>query len=163
MQTTRSLAFLAAMMITILPVSSAQTNPYRQALQTKGYTINTVALSPTSIGTRSLRTSPTLAAEVLVEVQNFFPRALEPTLLINGKPAGYSAGVAEVREDGATVLRFIVEDASVLEENAPLAVQMGDDESTRGQLMTPLDRSAITPLPEADAQRLGLRRNVFEE
>jgi hypothetical protein len=163
MSITRSTPFIEILMAAILVVSSAHANPYRQPLQTRGYTVNTVAVPPISIGAETVRASPMLAAEVLVEVQNFMPRALEPTLLVNGEPAGRSAGIAEVREDGTTVLRFIVENASVLQDNASLAVQMGDDESTRGQLMTPLDRSAIKPLSEADAQRSGLKRNLFED
>jgi hypothetical protein len=153
----------AVVAVAMLSITGSYANPYREALQAKGYEIKTVALPPARIGTASLRDAPTLAAEVLVEVQNYFPRALEPILLVDGRPAGYSAGIAEVRDDGTTVLRFIVEDASLLQEDASLAVQMGDDADTRGQLMTPLSRAAIAPLPASEAERLGLKQSLFEE
>ena len=105
--------------MTLASGAKTQSNPYRSPLQPSAYKVNTVAVEPSQIGSLTLRDAPALAAEVLVEVDNYFPRALEPILLIAGEPAGFSAGIAEVRDDGMTVLRFIVDDPSMLKGGGP--------------------------------------------
>lgn len=140
-------------------VIAEEDNPYRSALQAESYEIEAAVLESARIGSVTLREEPELVARVHVRIRNYLPRALEPTLLINGEKTGYSIGVVDV-EDDVTTVGFVVPQHALLQDGAKIAVQMGDDEETRSSLERPVSRSAIKPLDENAAKDFGLPRQL---
>jgi len=130
-------------------------NPYVQPLKPVGFRARAVVLPPRRIGATVIRSQQALAVEIQVQVRDYMPRDMEPTLLINGAPAGVSAGVMDVQGD-VTTLGFVVEKPDLLQEGATLALQVGDVGGTRAAVRGVLRRAVIEPLPEDEAQRSGL-------
>lgn len=130
-------------------------NPYVQPLKPKGFTVQAVGLPSRSVGSTTLRARAALAVVVRVEVEDYVPRGLEPTLLIDGRPAPAPSGVTGV-QGSVTTLSFLVETPDALRDGASLALQWGDDAKTRVQVPGALRRDAIQPAASDETQRLGL-------
>lgn len=139
-------AFLVLAATVVLPVA-AQRGLYDKALDPKGFAAQAIILPTRSIGATVLRAKPALAVEVLVEVEDYLPRALEPVLLINEKPVTGSTRVVGV-EGRMTTLGFLIEEPGLFQEGATLHVQMGDEANTRALIPGTLSRDRIRLLPD---------------
>jgi hypothetical protein len=137
-----------------VPAGHAQ-DAYLQPLKPTGFSAQAVALPPRSIGSTTLRARAALGVMVRVTVEDFIPRGLEPTLVIDGIAMSTPSGVTGV-QGRITTLSFLVESPEALRDGASLAVQWGDDPRTRAQVPGSLRREAIQPADPGDTQRLGL-------
>lgn len=150
------LAIMLSLMGAILVASAGHAqNPYLDPLKPTGFSLQAVTLSPRAVGSTTLRARPTLAVAVRVTVEDYIPRGLEPTLLIDGAPVPAASGVAEV-QGRVTTLVFLVEDPDLLKDGARLALQLGDDPKTRVQVPGVLRRAAIQAPDQEEVRRLGL-------
>jgi len=139
----------------LFSAASAGQNPYTQPLKPKGFSANAIALPPRTVGKTVIRARHSLAVEIRVEVEDYLPRNMEPTLMIDGVPVVGPSGVAGV-EGKITTLFFVVEKPELLKDTAPLTIQMGDDERTRAAVPGTLQREKIKPLDPNEAKRLDL-------
>jgi hypothetical protein len=140
--------------ILLAPVGYAQ-GPATPPLRPTGFTMQAVGLPPRAIGSTTLRGRSSLAVAIRVTVEDYLPRGLEPTLVIDSAPVSAVSGIAGV-QDRVTTLSFLVEDPNILKDNASLALQWGDDQRTRVEVPGVLRRGAIqTPDPD-ESRRLGL-------
>lgn len=135
--------------------ASAGQNPYTQPLKPKAFTASATALPPRTIGKTVIRAKHSLAVEIRVEVEDYLPRNMEPTLMIDGVPLVGPSGVAGV-EGKITTLFFVVEKPDLLKDKATLTIQMGDDERTRAVVPGALQRDKIKPLDPNETKRLDL-------
>jgi len=134
--------------------STAQ-NPYLQPLKPTGFSLQAVALPPRAIGSTTLRARGVLAVAIRVTVEDYVPRGLEPTLLINGVPVPTASGVTAV-QGRMTTLTFLVEGPELLKDGATLALQMGDDPKARAEVPGVLRRETIQAPDPDEVRRLGL-------
>jgi len=133
----------------------AQRGPYQKPLEPKGFTAQATVLPARSIGTMVLRAKPALAIEVLVQVEDYLPRALEPVLVINEQSVVVPTRIVNV--DGrTTTLGFLLERPELIRESATLGLQMGDDVTTRAQIPGKLSRDQIRPIRDEELKRHGL-------
>lgn len=130
----------------------AQGDLYQKPLAPKGVATQARVLPARSIGTTVLRARPELAIEVLVQVEDYLPRALEPVLVIDGRPLAVPTRVVGV-EGRTTTLGFLLEQPGLFREGAALDVQMGDDEKTRARVPGTLSRQQIRPAPPEELKR----------
>lgn len=130
-------------------------SPYEQPIKPTGFSLQALALPPRAIGSTTLRAKGALAVAVRVTVEDYIPRGLEPTLLIDGTPVPAASGMTAA-QDRVTTLTFLVEAPHLLKEGATLALQMGDDPKTRTEVPGVLRRGAIQPPDPAEVRRLGL-------
>ncbi|HXF38683.1 MAG TPA: hypothetical protein VN687_03125 [Blastocatellia bacterium] len=138
-----------------LSAASASQNPYTQPLKPKGFSANAIALPPRTIGKTVIRAKHSLAVEIRVEVEDYLPRNMEPTLMIDGVAIVGPSGVAGV-EGNITTLFFVVEKPELVKDKAVLTIQMGDDERTRAAVPGTLQRDKIKPLSLNETKRLEL-------
>ena len=108
-----------------------------------------------AFGSTTLRARSALAVEIRVTVEDYLPRGLEPTLLIDRLPVRAPSGITAV-QGRMTTLSFLVENPELLRDGAMLALQMGDDPKTRVQVPGILRRDAIQAPDVNEARRLGL-------
>jgi hypothetical protein len=139
----------------LVPLEAAAQRPYLQPLKTTGFTARAVVLPPRTIGKTVIRTKHALAVEIRVQIENYLPRGLEPTLFIEEVPVVAASGVIGV-EGHVTTLGFLVEKPEILKEGATLALQMGDDVQTRSRVPGVLRREMIRPLDPDETRRWGL-------
>jgi len=130
-------------------------NPYLQPLKPTGFSLQALGLPPRAIGSTTLRARAALAVAVQVTVEDYLPRGLEPTLLIDGVPVTAASGITGV-QGRVTTLSFVVETPSPLRDGATLALQLGDDPTTRAQVPGVLRRDAIKAPDSDEVRRLGL-------
>ena len=142
----RLLLFLGCT-LALTPAARAAENPYQRPMKAKGFTARAVALPARSVGETVLRTAPAVGVEILIQVEDYLPRGLEPTLLIDGKPAKVASGVRSVQAR-LTTLGFLIESPGVWKEGATLALQMGDDKRTRASVPGTLHRKQVRPLDQ---------------
>ena len=128
---------------------------YNRPLKPRGFTAQAVVLPPRKIGQTDIRADNTLAVEIQVQVNDYLPRALEPVLVIDGKPVKSRSRVVKVEGD-TTTLGFILEQPDVLKDEATLSVQMGDEEKTRARVPGELRHERIKPLDKVESDRLRL-------
>ena len=130
-------------------------NPYRTPLEPVGFEAHAVVAPPVAPPGEEILKTTRLAVEIRVELADYLPRGLEPVLVIGGEPVETPTRIVSV-EDGVTTLGFLVDEAALLREGASLAVQMGDEESTRAALPATLRLRDIAPLDAEAARELGL-------
>lgn len=130
-------------------------NPYLQPLKPTSFSLQAVGLPPRALGSTTLRARAALAVAVRVAVEDYVPRGLEPTLLIDGAPVPAASGVTGV-EGRVTFLSFLVEAPELLRDGANLALQLGDEPKTRVQVPGVLRRDAIQAPDQNEVRRLGL-------
>lgn len=129
-----------------LAVSSALAdNPYLEPLKPKTFTAGAVVLPAREIGTMTFREKRTLAVEIQVQLEDFLPRNMEPTLLINGVPVEGGTRVVRV-EDRVTTIGFMVEQPQLLTEGAVLSVRMEDVPGTQAKVPGELRQANIKGL-----------------
>lgn len=156
MRRTLLFAFAAALTAgTFTAAAQDSSDAYRRPLKPRGFTARAVVLPPRKIGDSDVRAESTMAVEVLVDVQDFLPRALEPVLLIDGKPVKSRSRVVKVEGD-ITTLGFTLDKPAQLKDDAKLSVQMGEEEQTRARVPGELRLERITPLDKGEAERLKL-------
>lgn len=119
---------------------------YLEPLNIKGFEAHAVAFQAKPAATQ-------LGVEFQVQVVNYLPRGLEPTLIIDGVPLLTRSRVVGVEGD-VTTLGFLVDTPAPLKDGAILAIQMGDEVRTRSRVPETLKVDAIKPLEGAEA--LGL-------
>ena len=147
-----ALSLLGVTLVT--PLGHTQT-PSLQVLKPTGFSAQAVALPPRAIGSTTLRARAALAVVIRLAVEDYVPRGLEPTLLIDGVVTPAASGVTGV-QGRTTTLSFLVESADALKDGASLALQWGDDPKTRAQIPGTLRRDAIQPADPSETGRLGL-------
>ena len=155
MRMARRTLLLIGFALALAGVSAAAENPYRQPLKAKGFSARAVVLPARSVGRTVMRAESALAVEIRIQVEDYFPRALEPTLFIDGKPVRAASGIAGV-QGRITTLSFVIEEPGPLKDNATLALQMGDDKRTRSPVPGRLRRHQIHPLEQAETERAKL-------
>ena len=121
-------------------------------MRPKGFTSRAVVLPPRSIGKTVIRPQPALAVDIRIEVEDYVPRGMEPTLLINGKPVPAASGLVKVGGKVST-LSFVIDQPAALEEGAALELQMGERVESRTRVPGVLRRKEIRPLDLKEAQR----------
>jgi hypothetical protein len=126
---------------------------YHRPMKPRGFEARAVVLRPRKIGTTDIRDSNALAVEVQVEVQDYLPRALEPVLVIDGKPVKSRSRIVKVEGD-TTTIGFVLEKPDQMKDDAKLSVQMGDEEQTRARVPGELRFDKIKPLDKDDSQQL---------
>jgi hypothetical protein len=130
-------------------------SPYLDPLRPTGFSLHAVGLPPRAIGSTILRAQGTLAVAVQVTVEDYVPRGLEPTLLMDGVPILVASGVTGVH-GRVTTLSFLVERPGLLKDGAILGLQLGEDPKTRTQIPGVLRRDTIQAPDPDEARRLGL-------
>jgi hypothetical protein len=131
-------------------------NPYQTPLKPSGFEARAVAVPPLALpGELAPEAAAHLGVEIRVQVTDYLPRALEPTLVIDGEPIEARTRIVAVEGD-VTTLGFLVDTPEHLKDGASLAVQMGEDETTRASLPTVLRLEEIRPLDPAEAKKHGL-------
>jgi hypothetical protein len=130
-------------------------NPYLQPLKPTGFSLQAIGLPPRALGPTTLRAQGTLAVAVRVTAEDYIPRGLEPTLLIDGVAIQTASGITGV-QGRVTTLSFLVEAPGPLRDGATLALQLGDDPKTRVQVPGVLRREGIQAPDPDDVRRLGL-------
>jgi len=129
--------------------------PPRPPIEPKGFVTAAVALPARSIGATVVRAKPALAVEFRVDVANYVPRDMEPTLVLDGTPTSGPSGVLGVHE-GITTLGFIVERPDRLRDGAAVALQYGPDERNRVSVPGVFQRADVRPLAPDEAKNLKL-------
>ena len=153
----RRLVMALSMFLSVLAALPAVAqSPYSQPLKPTGVTLQAVALPARSIGQTVMRAKSTLAVAVQVAVEDYLPRGLEPTLLIDGVPAKTAGSGVVGMEGRVTTLSFVLDSPALLKDGAELAIQMGDDARTRAAVPGRLRRQGIQPLDQSETQRRGL-------
>jgi hypothetical protein len=130
-------------------------NPYQAPLKPAGFEARAVAVPPVAPPGQPAPAAAHLGVEIRVQVADYLPRALEPTLVIDGEPIEARTRIVAV-EGAVTTLGFLVETPERLKDGASLAVQMGEDETTRAPLPAVLRLEEIRPLDPAEAKEHGL-------
>lgn len=130
-------------------------NPYLEPLKPQSYKANAIIAPSRQLGAEVLRKGGTLGVEIQVEVQDFLPRALEPTLVIDGVPVRGPHRIVKV-QDRITTLGFLVEKPELLKDGASLAVRMGDDKQTQAKVPGALSQENIQPLAEEKAKQMNM-------
>ena len=136
------------------PIFVGAQSPYLEPLKVKGFEAHAVAFQVRP-ATPQEPAATRLGVETQVQVVNYLPRALEPTLIIDGAPLPARSRVVSVEGD-VTTLGFLVDSPAPLKDGAILAIQMGDEVRTRSRVPGVFKLDAIRPLEAAEAQRLGL-------
>lgn len=143
-------------LLQIFGVTFCTAGPYQEPPKPEGWTARAMVLPPQPAATDAARQKAALAVEVLVAIRDFLPRDMEPTLWIGDLRADTRSRVVKV-EGGVTTLGFLVENPKLLREDAPLAVQTGEDAKTRAAVpggTLKLDR--IAPADPAELRRFNL-------
>jgi formate/nitrite transporter len=112
-------------------------------------------VSTRAIGSTTLRARSSLAVAIRVTVEDYLPRGLEPTLVIDGAPVSAVSGIAGVR-DRVTTLSFLVEDPNILKDSASLELQWGRRSADAREVPGVLRRGAIQSPDPDESRRLGL-------
>jgi hypothetical protein len=146
---------LSLLALTLLPLAVHAQGLAVPPLRPTGFTVQAVGLPARAIGPTTLRARPALAAAVRVTIEDYVPRGMEPTLLIDGAPVPAASGITDVQGQ-VTTLSFLVENPDLLKEGATLAVQLGDDPKTRVAVPGVLRRGAIQAPDPDESRRLGL-------
>lgn len=141
-------------LVLLAPVGHAQ-GPAAPPLRPTGFTVQAVGLPARAIGSTTLRARSALAAAVRVTVEDYIPRGIEPTLLIDGVPVAAASGITGV-QGRVTTLTFLVENPDLLKDGAPLALQPGDDAKTRAPISGVFRRESIRSADPDESRRLGL-------
>jgi len=149
MRRTMTILVVVGIALTLARVAAATESRYERPLKAKGFTTRAIVLPARTVGETVIRAKPALAVEIDIQVENYLPRGLEPTLLIDGKPVKVASGVAGV-EGQLTTLSFVIEDPGLLKDGVRLGLQMGDDQRTRSSVPGTLRRNQIRPLEQAD-------------
>lgn len=131
------------------------TDAYRRPLKPRGFNARAIVLRPRKIGNTDVRLNSSLAVEVQVEVQDYLPRALEPVLVIDGKPVKSRSRIVKVEGD-TTTIGFVLDKPELVKDDAKLSVQMGEEEETRARVPGELRLERIKPLDKSDAEQLNL-------
>src|SRR3954469_22471908 len=100
-------------------------NPYSRPMKPMGLSAQGVALPARSIGPNVLRARPSVAIEVLVHVEDFLPRALEPRLIVDGQLVQAPSRVVDV-DGNVTTIGFLLEKPALVRDGAKVEIQMGD-------------------------------------
>jgi hypothetical protein len=146
---------LNLMALVLLPLVSHAQSPPAPTVRPTGFTVQAVGLPPRTIGSTTLRARGALAVAVRVTVEDYLPRGMEPTLLIDGVPVPAASGITGV-QGRVTTLSFFVENPDYLKDGASLALQLGDDPKATATIPGVLRRDSI-PSPDPDeSRRLGL-------
>ncbi len=153
-------SFVPVLGLALIAVEAAAQAPSPQppsprVLKPLGFSARAVVLPARSIGSTVVRAASALAVTIEVQVEDYLPQGLEPTLLIDGAPAPGPSGVVGVR-DRVTTLGFVVDRAVLLRDGATLSLQMGEDLRTRVQIPGALRLEGIRPLDQAETQRWGV-------
>ncbi len=130
------------------------------AVTPQRFSAQAVVVPARSIGDSVLRAQPTLAVQFQIEVQDYLPRGMEPTLVIDTIPVRGGSGIVSV-QGRVTTLGFLVEDPALLRDGAVIQLQLGDDPRTRAQVPGALRLQQIQP-PGEDAVR-GLSLPTLEQ
>lgn len=130
-------------------------NPYQAALRPTSFEAKAVVAPAVAPPGEVVRKPARLGVEIRVEFSDYLPRGLEPVLVIGGESIKTATRIVSV-EDGVTTVGFLVDEAGLLREGASLAVQMGDEESTRAALPASLRLQEIQPLDSESARSLAL-------
>jgi hypothetical protein len=138
-----------------LPPGVGAQAPAAPLLRPTGFTAQAIGLPPRAIGSTTLRARGALAVAVQVTVEDYIPRGLEPTLLIDGVPVPAASGITSV-QGRVTTLSFVVENPDLLKDGAALALQLGDDAKTRAAVPGTLRRDSIRNPDPDESRRLGL-------
>jgi hypothetical protein len=149
----RGIVALTLAALLVLPLAGRAQGP--PPLRPTGFTVQAVALPARAIGATPVRARATLAASIQVTVEDYAPRGMEPTLLIDGVAVPAASGISGV-QGRVTTLTFLVDDPDLLKDGATLALQMGDDPKTRAPIPGVLRRAAIRSPDPDEARRLGL-------
>jgi len=121
-------------------------------MRPKGITSRAIVLPPRSIGKTVIRPQAALAVDIRIEVEDYVPMGMEPTLLIDGKPVPAASGVVGVKGNIST-LSFIIEQPSTLKDGATLDLQMGERVKSRVRVPGVFRTEEIRPLAPKDAQQ----------
>lgn len=141
-------------LVLLAPVGHAQA-PASPPLRPTGFTVQAVGLPARAIGSTTLRARSALAVAVRVTVEDYVPRGIEPTLLIDGVPVAAASGITGV-QGRVTTMSFFVENPDLLKDGAPLALQLGDDAKTRAPIPGVFRRESIASPDPDESRRLGL-------
>jgi hypothetical protein len=121
-------------------------------MRPKSFTSRAIVLPPKSIGKVTIRPQAALAVDIRIEVEDYVPMGMEPTLLIDGKPAIATSGLVEVKGNIST-LSFIIEQPATLKDGATLGLQMGERVKSRVQVPGVFRTEKIRPLAPRDAKQ----------
>ena len=149
--------FLALLAIILSAISlgaleSTSQNPYLEPLKPKSFSAQAVAVPVSKPGTLAREQQQTLAVEIQVQFEDFLPRNMEPTLLIDGVPV--DGGTRVVKTEGhMTVIGFLVKRPQLLKDGAALQVRMGDAPGTQAKVPGMLQRNDIRPLASQPARQ----------
>ena len=80
-------------------------NPYLQPLKPTGFSLQAIGLPPRALGPTTLRAQGTLAVAVRVTAEDYIPRGLEPTLLIDGVAIQTASGITGVQGRVTTLVK----------------------------------------------------------
>jgi hypothetical protein len=154
-------------------LAAQESKSYRQPMLVQSYEFKAALPQPRGFDgkTRSVEPGATrgvaadavrkLAAEIVVVVKQFRPRAVDPVLLVDGNEAGHLTNVETLPGGAGTRLTFTVPDAAEhLKQGAQIAVQMGNQVETRSNLDASFRSELVTPLDAGVAAQHGLPRNI---
>lgn len=139
----------------LVTVETSAKNPYLEPLKPQSFKANALVVPSRQLGAEVLRKGGALGVEVQVNVEDFLPRALEPTLVIDGVPVEGPYRIVSV-QDPVTTLGFLVEKPELLKEGASLSIRMGDDKRTEAKVPGALYRKNIQPLEEEKAKQMNM-------
>jgi hypothetical protein len=121
----------------------------------RGFTAQAIALPAHSIGKTVIRAQPVLAVDIRVDVEDYTPRGMEPTLIIGGTPVPAASGLAAV-EGRVSKLSFVLQKPEFLKDGAKLELQTGDDPRSRVAVPGELRLDSIRPLDPGQSKRFNL-------
>ncbi len=151
---------VAAVLAVPLAAVEASGQVQEGAVTPQRFSAQAVVVPARSIGDSVLRAQPRLAVQFQIEVQDYLPRGMEPTLVIDTIPVRGGSGIVSV-QGRVTTLGFLVEDPALLRDGAVIQLQFGEDPGTRARVPGALRLQQIQP-PSADAVR-GLSLPTLEQ
>jgi hypothetical protein len=148
------LALLAIMLsaVRLGALESTSQNPYLEPLKPTSFSAQAIVVPVRKPGALGREHKQTLAVEIQVQFEDFLPRNMEPTLLIDGVPVDGGTRVV-LTEDRMTVMGFLVKKPQLLKDGAALEVRMEDAPGTRAKVPGMLQRSNIRPLASQPARQ----------
>ena len=149
---------LLAILLSAFSLGAAESpshNPYLEPLRPKSFIAQAIVVPVEKPGVTARERQQTLAVEIDIPFEDYLPRNMEPTLLVDGVPVEGGSRVVRT-EDHTTVIGFLVRRPELLKDGAALEVRMEDQPSTRATVPGTLQRSRIRGLAPDAARQTGL-------
>ena len=150
----RCLKPVLVLMILLSGLTSASTGE-PSTPRPRGFSAQAIALPAHSIGKTVIRARPALAVDIRVDVEDYTPRGMEPTLIIGGTPVPAASGLVAV-EGRVSKLSFVVQKPEFLKDGAKLELQTGEDPRSRVAVPGELKLDSIRPLDPEQSKRFAL-------